>query len=55
MAKSANKHNRLYCKAEPLPEGLPEEIEKGTIAPKDDIKERGKKLVETYGFDKNHT
>jgi len=53
MAKSANKHNRLYCTAEPLDEGIANEIEAGTIGEKDDPKERGKKLVETYGWEKS--
>lgn len=34
MSKSANKHNRLYCQAEPLQDGLPELIEKGDIGAK---------------------
>jgi len=55
MSKSPNKHNRLYCTATPLPDGLPDEIEKGKVNPKDDPKERGKKLVEEYGFDKADT
>jgi len=55
MSKSANKHNRLYCVAEPLPDGLPDEIEKGTVNPKDDPKERGKKLIDEYGWEKGDT
>jgi len=51
MSKSANKHNRLTCFAEPLPEDLPQEIEDGIITHKMDPKERIKKLVE-HGFDK---
>merc|ERR1711988_1619054 len=27
LSKSANKHNRLFCKAAPMPEGLPEAID----------------------------
>lgn len=42
MAKSPNKHNRLYCTAEPLGEGLPELIETGKLGPKTDPKVRGK-------------
>lgn len=53
MSKSPNKHNRLYCQAEPLPEGLADDIEAGKINPKDDPKERGKTLIETYGMEKN--
>jgi len=51
MSKSANKHNRLYCTAEPLDEELALEMENGTISMKMDSKER---IVELgrYGFDK---
>lgn len=40
MAKSPNKHNRLYVVAEPLADGLPELIEKGDLGPRDDPKIR---------------
>jgi elongation factor 2 len=55
LSKSPNKHNRLYCVAEPMADGLPELIEKGDIGPKDDPKVRGKKLVDDFGWDKNDT
>lgn len=55
LSKSPNKHNRLYCVAEPLQDGLPEAIEKGDVGPKDDPKTRGKKLMDTFGWDKNET
>eukprot|EP00731_Ephydatia_muelleri_P015614 Em0009g38a len=53
LSKSPNKHNRLFMKACPLPEGLPEDIEKGTedITPRADPKVRGRYLSEKYGFD----
>lgn len=51
LSKSPNKHNRLYCVAVPLAEGLPEAIEKGEITSKDDPKTRARKLAETYGWD----
>lgn len=38
LSKSPNKHNRLYMKAEPLPDGLAEDIEKGDITPRQDPK-----------------
>lgn len=50
MSKSPNKHNRVYAKAVPLNEGLPEEIEKGKVSAKDDPKTRSKYLVENYGW-----
>jgi len=52
MSKSANKHNRIYAKAAQLDEGLPEEIEKGTVNPKDDPKERSKYMAEKYNWDR---
>jgi len=55
LSKSPNKHNRLYCVAEPMADGLPELIEKGDIGPKDDPKVRGKKLVDDFGWDKYDT
>jgi len=51
LSKSPNKHNRLYVKAVPFPEGLSEAIDKGEIGPRDDPKIRGKKLSEDYGWD----
>jgi len=46
MSKSANKHNRLTCSAEPITEELALDIENGIISHKMDPKERVKKLVE---------
>jgi len=51
LAKSPNKHNRLFMKAEPLPDGLAEDIEKGEVAPRQEAKERGRYLSEKYNFD----
>jgi len=53
LAKSANKHNRLFCTAQPLGEGLPEIIEKGEMGPKDDQKLRAKRLTDEFGWDKD--
>jgi len=53
MSKSPNKHNRLYARAKPFEDGLSEEIEKGTIGPKDDPKIRAKTMFEKFGWDKN--
>ena len=55
LAKSPNKHNRLYCTAEPLNEELADKIENGDICPNDDPKERSRKLVQDYGWDKAET
>merc|ERR1711912_57554 len=35
LAKSPNKHNRIYARAEPMPDGLAEEIEDGKVGPRD--------------------
>jgi len=52
LSKSANKHNRLYCVAQPMEENLPEIIEKGDMGPKDDPKLRAKRLNEEFNWDK---
>ena len=44
LAKSANKHNRLYCVASPLSEELVTAIENKDINPRNDAKELGKTL-----------
>lgn len=53
LSKSPNKHNRLFMKATPMQDGLPEDIDNGVINPKDDPKIRGKLLVEKYEWDAN--
>lgn len=53
MAKSANKHNRLYVKAEPLDPELVEMIESKKLGPNTDPKERTRILVEQFGWDRN--
>jgi len=51
LSKSPNKHNRLYMKACPMPEGLAEDIDKGDINPKDEFKARARLLSERYEWD----
>ena len=51
LSKSPNKHNRLYMKAAPMPDGLPEDIDKGTVNPKDDFKVRARYLADKYEWD----
>merc|ERR1719411_2277031 len=46
LAKSPNKHNRIYLVAEPLSEELAKQIEDGKLGPKADPKERAKALRE---------
>jgi len=53
LSKSPNKHNRLYCVAEPFPEGLADEIENGKVTPRDDPKKRSRYLQEKFGWDAN--
>lgn len=52
LAKSANKHNRLYFKAEPLDPELVQAIEEGQVGPKADGKEAAKLLTSKFGWDK---
>jgi len=51
LSKSPNKHNRLFMKAAPLPEGVPEDIDSGEITPRQDPKERARYLCDKYEMD----
>ncbi|KAJ7464063.1 P-loop containing nucleoside triphosphate hydrolase protein [Mycena latifolia] len=51
LAKSPNKHNRLYIKASPLGEELSAAIDRGAVGPQDDFKARARVLAEEYGWD----
>lgn len=53
LAKSPNKHNRLYLTATPMDEELSNLIEKGDAGPKADPKERVKILKEKFEWDDN--
>merc|ERR1719209_417825 len=53
LAKSPNKHNRIYLKAEPMDEELNKAIEEGKAGPKADAKERAKLLKEKFEWDDN--
>jgi elongation factor 2 len=55
MAKSQNKHNRIQGTSGPLHEELPGLIENGEISPTQDIKLRGKRLAEEFGWEKDDT
>ena len=48
LAKSRNKHNRLYVIAEQLDEELVKEIEEGTIRAADDNKKTSRTLIDKY-------
>jgi len=51
LSKSPNKHNRLFMKAVPMPDGLAEDIDNGEINPRDDFKIRGRYLADKYDYD----
>merc|ERR1719230_1496152 len=53
LAKSPNKHNRIYLEAEPMDEELCSAIEDGKAGPKADAKERAKLLKEKFEWDDN--
>jgi len=51
LSKSPNKHNRLYMKCCPMPDGLPEDIDKNEITPRQEFKLRARYLNEKYEYD----
>ncbi|KAK5648549.1 hypothetical protein RI129_003441 [Pyrocoelia pectoralis] len=51
LSKSPNKHNRLFMKACPMPDGLAEDIDNGDVNPRDDFKVRARYLSEKYDYD----
>jgi len=51
LSKSPNKHNRLYMKALPMPDGLPEDIDKNEVTPRQEFKARARYLNEKYEYD----
>merc|ERR550525_1709389 len=51
LSKSPNKHNRLFMKACPMPDGLAEDIDKGEVSNKQDFKIRGRYLADKYEYD----
>merc|ERR1719197_2299482 len=53
LAKSPNKHNRLYFVAEPMSDELCAAIEDGKAGPKAEMKERAKFLREKFEWDEN--
>merc|ERR1712232_800197 len=54
LAKSPNKHNRIYLTAEPMDEELSKAIEEGKCGPKAEAKERNKILREKFQWDDNN-
>ncbi|KAF5293011.1 hypothetical protein FQA39_LY13780 [Lamprigera yunnana] len=51
LSKSPNKHNRLFMKACPMPDGLAEDIDNGDVNSRDDFKVRARYLSEKYDYD----
>uniref|UniRef100_A0A8C7QJP9 Elongation factor 2 n=2 Tax=Oncorhynchus mykiss TaxID=8022 RepID=A0A8C7QJP9_ONCMY len=51
LSKSPNKHNRLYMKARPFPDGLAEDIEKGDVSARQELKVRARFLADKYEWD----
>ena len=51
LSKSPNKHNRLYMKARPFPDGLAEDIDKGEVSARQELKARARYLAEKYEWD----
>jgi len=51
LSKSPNKHNRLYMKALPMPDGLPDDIDKNEVTPRQEFKARARYLNEKYEYD----
>jgi elongation factor 2 len=51
LSKSPNKHNRLFVKAVPFPDGLSEDIDKGDVAPRQEPKARARYLSDKYEWD----
>jgi len=53
LAKSPNKHNRIYLVAEPMSDELCMAIEDGKAGPKAEAKERSKFMREKFDWDEN--
>merc|ERR1711879_626932 len=51
LSKSPNKHNRLFMRAVPMPDGLAEDIDNGEVSPRDELKARARYLSEKYEYD----
>ncbi|XP_023178172.2 elongation factor 2-like [Drosophila hydei] len=51
LSKSRNKHNRLTMKADPMPDGLAEDIDNGVVSAREEFKKRARFLSEKYGYD----
>jgi len=48
LSKSPNKHNRLFCKAQPLGEDFSVLVDEGKITPRQDFKARAKVITDKF-------
>lgn len=55
LSKSANKHNRLFCTAEPLSDEICHQFDEGEVGPGMDTKDRSKILREKWGWEEAAT
>lgn len=55
LSKSANKHNRLFCTAEPLSQEICEAFDNNAVGPGMDIKERSRIMRENWGWEEAAT
>ncbi|KAJ2611318.1 translation elongation factor 2, partial [Coemansia sp. RSA 1804] len=53
LAKSPNKHNRIFMRAAPIGDELTKAIEEGEINPRDDFKERARRMADDFEWDVN--
>lgn len=51
LSKSPNKHNRIFMKARPFPDGLAEDIEKGEVTARQELKTRARYLADKYEWE----
>eukprot|EP00064_Thunnus_orientalis_P009512 superscaffoldBa00001214_g9536 len=51
LSKSPNKHNRLFMKSRPFPDGLAEDIEKGDVSARQELKTRARYLADKYEWE----
>lgn len=51
LSKSPNKHNRLYMRARPFPDGLAEDIDKGEVTARQELKVRARYLSDKYEWE----
>jgi elongation factor 2 len=51
IAKSPNKHNRVYMRCEPLDEKFVLAVDDGTIEPEGELKVRARKMADEFGWD----